>query len=173
MTRYGIAIAAGILMIGAMASGAGAQKAPMTDYKAQLEAALGGKIIAVQRNSVYPATSLTQAVNLTVARPDGRTDVVPVQIVFVKSGGGYAAESMYVLNTSAAMAARRAAQLPVPGPGGGSGGGGGTGTTAPTTSKADQCKAKCFPAASEAPLDLVKAAACYMACMLGLPMPSK
>jgi hypothetical protein len=175
MKSIGVCVLTGIVMLGAMVSWASAQKAPMSDYKAQLEAALGGKIIAVQRNSVYPATSLTQAVNLTVARPDGRTDVVPVQIVFVKSGGGYAAESMYVLNTSAAMAARRAAQLPVPGPGGGSGGGGGggTGTTAPTMSKADQCKAKCFPAASEAPLDLVKAAACYMACMLGLPIPIK
>jgi hypothetical protein len=162
MKRIGIVFLVVVVTFGAMASSVMAQKAPMTDYKAQLEAALGGKIIAVQPNPLYPANSLTQAANLTV---------VTVVIVFVKIGGGYAVQSMHVLDTSGTKSARRqAAQLPTPEPGAGGGGGGGTGTNAPAPSKSDQCKNKCFPAASEAPLDLVRAAACYMACMLGLPI---
>jgi hypothetical protein len=171
MKRIGIVFLVAVVMLGAMASSVMAQKAPLTDYRAQLEAALGGKIIAVQPNPLYPANSLTQAVNFTVSREGGRTEVVTVVIVFVKIGGGYAVQSMHVLDTSGTKSARRqAAQLPTPEPGAGGGGGGGTGTNAPAPGKSDQCKNKCFPAASEAPLDLVRAAACYMACMLGLPI---
>ncbi len=172
MKKIGIGILAGFVMLGAMAPWAAAQKPSQSDYKARLEAALGGKIIAVQRNSHYPATSLTQAVNLTVSRPDGRTDVVTVQIVCVKSSGGYAAQSMYVLNTSAAMAVTRATQLPLPEPGTG-GGGGGTGSTAPAPVRTDECKEKCFTSSGGGPIDFVKAAACYLACKLGLPIPLK
>ncbi len=170
MKKTGIFSLAVIIMLGATTPRAVAQKTSLTDFKAQMEAALGGKIIAVQRNSHYPSSSLTQAVNLTVARPNGRTDVVTVQIVFVKAGGGYAAQSMYVLNTSAAMAVNRAAQLPLPEPGGGSGGGGGTGSTAPASPGTDRCKELCFADSGGGPIDFIKAAACYLACKYGLPI---
>jgi hypothetical protein len=173
MKRIGIMVLSVVVMLGALASGAAAQKTFPLDYRAQLEAALGGKIIAVQRNAHYPATSLTQAVDLTVARADGRTDVVPVQIVFVKASGGYVVQSMYILNTSPLMANQRATQLPTPSAGTMGGGGGGTGTSSPTSTQTDECKTKCFSSAGGGPIDWVKAAACYLACRLGLPIPLK
>lgn len=175
MKKIGIVFVATVVMLGALVSWAAAQKAPLSDYKAQLEAALGGKIIAVQKTTRYPASSLTQVLNFTVDRGGGRTDVVPVEVVFIKSGGGYVVNSMYVVNTSAAMmATQRAAQLPVPEPSGrGGGGGGGTGTNPPAPSKSEQCKNQCFPTAHSAPLEIAQAGACYFACLLGLPLPPK
>jgi hypothetical protein len=174
MKKMGMVLLAAAFMFGAMASWAMAQKPSMADYKTQLEAALGGKIIAVQMNNRYPATSLTQAVNITVSREGGRTDVVPVQIVFIKAGGGYAVQSMYVLNTSPAMATQRATQLPAPSAEtSGGGGGGGTGTSSRTSSPSTDCRTKCFTNPTGGPIDWVKAAACYLACLMGLPSPSK
>jgi len=170
MKKIAIWSLAGLLMLGGMGSWAMSQKTSVTDYKAQLEAALGGKIISVQKTTRYPASSLTQALNFTVDRGAGRTEVVPVQVVFVKSGTGYAVDSMYVLKPSAAMATtQRATQLPVPGPSSRGGGGGGTGTNPPAPSKSEQCKNECFPTASGTPLELAAAGACYFACLLGLP----
>jgi hypothetical protein len=167
-------ILAGMMMLVAMGAWLMAQKVSLTDYKTQLEAALGGKIIAVQMNTRYPATSLTQAVNITVSREGGRTDVVPVQIVFIKSGTGYAVQSMYVLNTSPAMANQRATQLPTPSAEtSGGGGGGGTGTSSRTSSPSTDCRTKCFTNPTGGPIDWVKAAACYVACLVGLPSPIK
>jgi hypothetical protein len=176
MKKIRIGIFAGLVMFGAMASWASAQKATAINYKAQLEAALGGKIIVVQTNPHYPVGSLTQAVNLTVSREGGRTDIVPVQIVFVKASGGYAVQSMYVLNTSPAMAAQRATQLPTPSAetmGGGGGTGTGTGTSSRPSSSSTDCRTKCFTNPTGGPIDWVKASACYLACLLGLPSPLK
>lgn len=171
MKKIGIGILAGFVMFGAMASWAMAQ-GTSASYKSQLETALGGKIIAMQKTTRYPASSLTQVLNFTVDRGAGRTEVVPVQIVFVKAGTGYVVQSLYVLNTSPAMAATRATQLPLPEPGTGGGGGSGTTSTQPTRT-ADPCKTKCFTNPTGGPIDWVKAAACYMACLLGLPTPVK
>ena len=86
---------AGLIMLWAMGPWVMAQKVSLTDYKTQLEAALGEMIIAVQKTTRYPASSLTQVFNFTVDRGAGRTEVVPVQVVFVKSEGGYTVQSMY------------------------------------------------------------------------------
>ena len=174
MKRIGIMFLASMVMIGTVASWAMAQKPSMADYKTQLEAALGGKIIAVQKTTRSPASSLTQVFNFTVDRGAGRTDVVPVEVVFIKAEGGYVVKSMYVVNTSTAMmATRRATQLPTPGPTSGGGGGGGTGTNPPAPSRSEQCKNQCFPTAHGTPLEIAQAGACYFACLLGLPLPPK
>ena len=174
MKRITIGFLAGALLLGVMAPWAMAQRVSLTDDKTQLEAALGGKILAVQMNNRYPATSLTQAVNFTVSREGGRTDVVPVQFVFIKSGTGYAVQSMYVLNTSPAMATQRATQLPTPSAEtSGGGGGGGTGTSSRTPSPGTDCRTKCFTNPTGGPIDWIKAAACFAACIVGLPSPIK
>jgi hypothetical protein len=164
---------AGLVMLGAMGPRVMAQKVSLTDYKTQLEAALGGKIVGVQKTTRYPASSLTQVLNFTVDRGGGRTDVVPVQVVFVKSGDGYAVQSMYVISTSSAMAIQRTTQLPKPEPTTPTGSGGGTGTTTPSSSKPEQCKDECFKNPMGSPIDWAKAAACYYACLLGLPFVFK
>ena len=164
---------AGLIMLWAMGPLVMAQKVSLTDYKTQLEAALGGKIIAVQKTTRYPASSLTQVFNFTVDRGAGRTEIVPVQVVFVKSEGGYAVQSMYVISTSSAMAVRKMTQLPTPEPTSSGGGGGGTGTNPPAPSRSEQCKNQCFPTAHSTPLEIAQAGACYFACLLGLPLPPK
>ena len=172
MKRTGIVVLSGIVMLGAMASWALAQKPSSPDYKAQLEAALGGAIVGVQRTANFPPSSMTQVVNFTVNRGGGRTEVVPVEVVVVKSGTGYAIQSMYIVKTSAAMATQRATQLPAPSAetmgGGGSGTGTGT-TTTRTPSAIDECRKKCFTSTTGGPIDWVKAQACYFACLLGVP----
>jgi hypothetical protein len=173
MKRIGIMFLAGAMLLGAMASYALAQKTSLTDYKAQLEAALGGKIITVQKTTRTPASSLTQVLNFTVDRGAGRTEVVPVQVVFVKSGGGYAVQSMYVISTSSALAVRRMTQLPAPGPTSGGGGGGGTGTNPPALNRVKQCNDMCFADFAGGVVDFARAEACYFACLLGLPLPPK
>ena len=55
MKRIGIVVLSVVVMFGAMASWAVAQKTLTPDYRAQLEAALGGKILAVQKTMRYPA----------------------------------------------------------------------------------------------------------------------
>lgn len=124
MKRIGIVSLSVVMMLSAIASWAVAQKASPPDYKAQLEAALGGKIIAVQKTTRYPASSLTQVLNFTVDRGAGRTEVVPVQVVSVKVGDSYVVNSMSVTSTSSAMAVQRQTTLPVPEPGAGGSGGG-------------------------------------------------
>jgi len=170
MKRTGIVVLSGIVMLGAMASWAAAQYPSSPDYKAQLEAALGGTIVGVQRTTKFPPSSMTQVVNFTVNRGGGRTEVVPVEVVVVKSGTGYAIQSMYIVKTSAAMATQRATQLPTPSAESMGGGGGGTGTTTTRTpSASDECKKKCFTSTTGGPIDWVKAQACYFACLLGVP----
>jgi hypothetical protein len=130
-------------------------------------------IVGIQRTTRYPGSSLTQVLNFMVNRGGGRTEAVPVEIIFVKSGGGYTVQSMFIVKASAVMAnTQRATQLPVPEPGG-RGGGGGTGTNPPAPSKSDQCKNKCFPTAHGTPIEIAQAGACYFACLLGLPIPAK
>lgn len=166
MKRTGIMVLSIVVMLGAMASWSAAQ-----DYKAQLEAALGGTIVGVQRTTTLPSSSLTQVVNFTVNRGGGRTEVVPVEVVIVKSGTGYVVQSIYIVKTSAAMATQRATQLPTPSVEtmGGGGGGTGTGTTTRTPSASDECKKKCFTNPTGGPIDWAKAQACYWACLLGVP----
>lgn len=172
MKRIGIMFLTGIVIIGAVASWALAQKAAPTSYKTQLEAALGGTIVAVARTTQYPPSSLTQALNFTVDRGAGRTEVVPVQVVLVKSGTGYVVQSMYIVKTSAAMAVQRTTQLPKPEPGVG-GGGGGTGTTTDRPNRFEQCIAECYGNAVSTSTDWARKTLCYYACLLGLPMPPK
>ncbi len=171
MKRIGIVSLSVIVMLGAMASWAAAQYPSSAEYKAQLEAALGGTIVGVQRTTKFPPSSMTQVVNFTVNRGGGRTEVVPVEVVVVKSGTGYAVQSMYIVKTSAAMATQRATQLPAPSAEtmGGGGGGTGTGTTTRTPSASDECKKKCFTNPTGGPIDWFKAQACYFSCMLGVP----
>jgi hypothetical protein len=172
MKRIGMVLLAAVVMLGVMGSWAMAQYPSSPDYKAQLEAALGGAIVGVQRTTKLPSSSLTQVVNFTVNRGGGRTEVVPVEVVIVKSGTGYVVQSMYIVRTSAAMATQRATQLPAPSAEtmGGGGGGGGTGTTTTRTpSASDECKKKCFTNPTSGPIDWAKAQACYWACMLGVP----
>lgn len=169
MKRAGIVVLSGIVMLGAMASWAAAQYPSSQEYKAQLEAALGGTIVGVQRTTKFPPSSMTQVVNFTVNRGGGRTEVVPVEVVVVKSGTGYAVQSMYIVKTSAAMATQRATQLPAPRAETMGGGGGGTGTTTRTPSASDECKKKCFTNPTGDPIDWVKAQACFFACLLGVP----
>ena len=174
MKRIGIVVLSVVVMFGAMASWAVAQKPSMPEYKAQLEAALGGKILAVQKTMRYPVSSLTQVLNFTVERVGGRTEIVPVQVVFVKVGDSYIVQSMSLISQSSALAIQRTTQLPKPEPGvGGGGGGGGTGTNAPAPSRFQQCMDTCFAGRNATLLDLARAEACFFACMLGLPIPSK
>lgn len=173
MKRIGIAVLSVVVMFGVMASWAVAQKTSTPEYRAQLEAALGGKILAVQKTMRYPAGSLTQILNFTVDRGAGRTEIVPVQVVFVKVGDSYIVQSMSLISQSPAMAIQRTTQLPTPQPGGGGGGGGGTGTNTPAPSKFQQCMDTCFAGRSATLLDLARAEACFFACMLGLPLPPK
>ena len=158
-----------MIVVGTLAYGAPVPNPVASDYKAQLEAALGGTIVGVQRTTKFPPSSMTQVVNFTVNRGGGRTEVVPVEVVVVKSGTGYAVQSMYIVKTSAAMANQRATQLPAPSPETMGGGGGGTGTTTRTPSASDECKKKCFTNPTGGPIDWVKAQACYFACLLGVP----
>lgn len=170
MKRIRIMFLAVVVMLGVMGSWAVAQRPSLTDYKTQLEAALGGTIVGVQRTTKLPSSSLTQVVNFTVNRGGGRTEVVPVEVVIVKSGTGYVVQSMYIVRTSAAMATQRATQLPAPSAETMGGGGGGTGTTTTRTpSASDECKKKCFTNPTSGPIDWAKAQACYWACMLGVP----
>jgi len=156
-----------------VASWALAQKPSSPDYKAQIEAALGGKLLSVQKTTRYPASSLTQVLNFTVDRGGGRTEIVPVQVVFVKVGDSYVVNSMSVASTSSAMAIQRQTTLPVPEPGAGGGGGTG-GTTTTQLSKAEQCKNECTSKLSgTGPLDIAKYAACFFCCMYGLPFMPK
>ncbi len=169
MKRIGIVLLGVGAMIGAMGSWAMAQPS----YRSQLETALGGTIVGVQRTTKFPPSSLTQVVDFTVNHGGGRTEVLPVEVVIVKSGTGYAVQRMSLLKTSTAMmATQRAASLPTPSAetmgGGGSGGGTGT-TTRPSTSTSDECKKKCFTNPTGGPIDWVKATACYLACLLGVP----
>jgi hypothetical protein len=173
MKRIGIVVLSVVVMFGAMASWAVAQKPSMPEYKAQLEAALGGKILAVQKTTRYPAGSLTQILNFTVDRGAGRTEIVPVQVVFVKVGDSYIVQSMSLISQSSAMAIQRTTQLPKPEPGVGGGGGGGTGTNTSAPGKFQQCMDTCFTGRSATLLDLARAEACFFACMLGLPLPAK
>jgi len=170
----GILLLTAVVMLATMVSWAMAQRpSSPADYRAQLEGALGGKIIAVQIFPRYPTNSLTQAVNLSVSRAGARTEILPIQVIFVKAGLGYAVEAVNLVNTSAAYAKTVATKLPVPSPGTGSGGGGGGGTTTAPRSSPDDCYTKCFTNASGSPINWVKAAACYMACKLGLPIPAQ
>ncbi len=170
MKRIRIMALSVIMILGAMASRAAAQYPSSPDYKAQLEAALGGTIVGIQRTTKLPSSSLTQIVNFTVNRGGGRTEVVPVEVVIVKSGTGYVVQGMYIVKTSAAMATQRATQLPTPSAESMGGGGGGTGTTTTRTpSASDECKKKCFTNPPSGPIDWAKAQACYWACLLGVP----
>jgi hypothetical protein len=162
-----------MIVVGALAYGAPVPNPVASDYKAQMEAALGGKILAVQKTTRYPASSLTQVLNFTVDRGGGRTEIVPVQVVFVKVGDSYVVNSMSVASTSSAMAIQRQTTLPVPEPGAGGGGGTG-GTTTTQLSKAEQCKNECTSKLSgTGPLDIAKYAACFFCCMYGLPFMPK
>ncbi|MBP1770458.1 MAG: hypothetical protein H6P96_1076 [Candidatus Aminicenantes bacterium] len=174
MKRIGIVVLSVVAMLSVTAFWAAAQKPSAPDYKAQLEAALGGKILAVQKTMRYPVSSLTQVLNFTVERVGGRTEIVPVQVVFVKVGDSYIVQSMSLISQSSALAIQRTTQLPKPEPGvGGGGGGGGTGTNAPAPSRFQQCMDTCFAGRNATLLDLARAEACFFACMLGLPIPSK
>jgi hypothetical protein len=171
MKRAALGLLAWIILTGGTIPPATARKTEMSTYKAQLEAALGGTIVGVQRTTKFPPSSLTQVVKFTVNRGGGRTEVVPVEVVVVKSVAGFAVQSMYIVMASAAMATQRATQLPAPSAEtmGGGGGGGGTGTTTRTPSASDECKKKCFMNPTGGPIDWTKAMACYFACLLGVP----